>query len=344
MSQTWQITPIDKHRVQAVQTILDRKTKPMGSLGQIEDVARQIALVQNRERLSLARPLVLIFAGDHGISKTGVSITDSHVTQQMVSNFLAGGAAINCLCRANAIDLKVIDCGIEFPLVPTPSGLIDQRINAGTQNFVEQAAMTPEECARALMLGANLARREIAAGSELLAFGEMGIGNSSAAAAILAALTGAPADDCVGLGTGISPAQLRLKTQLVAQAVARVNSTDPLIVLQELGGFEIAQMCGAMLAAAEAKTLVLVDGFIVTAAALVAARLVPAARDYMIFAHQSHETGHQLMLEELRANALLDLGLHLGEGTGAALAIPLLRAAVEMYNNMASFDSAGVVL
>ncbi len=344
MALAWQIAPLDRSSSAAIQTRIDRKTKPLGALGQLEELALQIALVQQQQRLSIERPLMLIFAGDHGIAEEGVSIAPSSVTQQMVLNFLAGGAAINCFCRANHLPLKVIDAGIKYEIKPAPSALILQRIAAGTRNFANEPAMTIAQAEQALLLGKQLAEQEIAAGSNLLAFGEMGIGNSSSAAAILAALSGAPVTQCVGKGTGISDEQLARKIALVSQGVARISDKSPLNVLAEVGGFEIAQICGAMLAAAQAQKLILVDGFIVSAAALLATHFNPDARDYMIFAHKSEEAGHQLLLQLLNANPLLDLGLRLGEGTGAALAMPLVQAAVSFYNQMATFESAGVTV
>lgn len=344
MTITWQISHLNRARQAAIQSKIDNKTKPKGSLGQLEDIALQIALIQNVDRLSIERPIVLIFAGDHGIAEEGVSITGSEVTQQMVLNFLAGGAAINCICRTNHLPIKVIDAGIKHEIIPAPFALINQRIAAGTRNFLKEPAMSEAECDQALLLGAQLAEQEIAAGSNLLAFGEMGIGNSSSGAALLAAIAKEPIEDCVGLGTGITQEQLSHKIKVIRQAIKRAGDVDAKEALRQFGGFEVAQICGAILAAAQAKKVVVIDGFIVTAAALVAVTMYPAARDYMIFAHQSHENGHQLMLDRLRANPLLDLGMHLGEGTGAATAIPLIQAAVSCYNQMASFESAGVTL
>ena len=343
MNQPWQIYPLDQTPRAQIQDALNQKTKPLGALGQLEQVALQLALIQRQQALTIERPRMLVFAGDHGIAAEGVSIAPSSVTQLMVLNFLAGGAAINCFCRSANLPLLVIDTGIQDEIIPTPSGLINQRIAAGTHNFAHQAAMSMAQAQQALHLGATLARAQIAEGSNLLAFGEMGIGNSSAAAALLAAITQAPVAECVGTGTGINAAQLAKKIALITQALARVNGvTDPIPLLAELGGFEIAQICGAMLATAEAQKTILVDGFIVSSAALIACQIAPAARDYMIFAHKSEELGHQLLLQHLQAQPLLDLGLRLGEGTGAALALPLLRAAVSFYNDMATFASAGV--
>ncbi|WP_083766874.1 nicotinate-nucleotide--dimethylbenzimidazole phosphoribosyltransferase [Cellvibrio japonicus] len=343
----WAISEPDNRLKPAIQARIDQKTKPLGALGQLENLALQIALVQGApERLALDRPLMLVFAADHGIAAEGVSIASSKVTAQMVMNFLAGGAAINCFCRANHLPLKVIDAGIADELRPAPFALINQRLGQGTANFAQGPAMSRTQAIAGLRMGDTLAAGEIAAGSRLLAFGEMGIGNSSSAAAILAALSGArDAADiarCVGRGTGITAEQLDKKIALVQQAIARIHDTSPLNVLMEVGGFEIAQICGAMLATAAAGQLILVDGFIVSAAALLAVRINPRARHYMIFAHHSEEPGHRLILQLLDAKPLLDLGLRLGEGTGAALAWPLVQAAASFYNQMATFESAGV--
>lgn len=344
MTNTWLISPLDKSAQSSITNTINQKTKPPGALGQLEDLALQIALIQKTEKLAISKPVMLVFAGDHGIAEEGVSIAPSDVTQQMVLNFLAGGAAINCFCRSNDLPLKVIDAGIKFEITPTPPGLINQRVAAGTANFSQGPAMTDAQATQAITLGAQLATREINNGCNLLAFGEMGIANSSSAAAILAAISNAPVASCVGLGTGINPEQLAKKITLVTQAVARIEDKNPLTIIAEVGGFEIAQICGAMLATAQAGKLILVDGFIVTAAALLAVQFNPHVRDYMIFAHQSEESGHQLMLQLLNAKPLLNLGLRLGEGTGAALALPIIKAAVSFYNDMATFASAGVTV
>ncbi len=344
MTAQWQINPVDNAMQEKILNNINQKTKPLGALGQLETLALQIALIQKTNKLVITRPLMLVFAGDHGIADEGVSIAPSAVTQQMVLNFLAGGAAINCFCRSNDLPLKVIDAGIKFEIIPPPANLINQRIAAGTHNFSQQAAMTLAQAEQALQFGAQLAEREINNGSNLLAFGEMGIANSSSAAAILAALSNAPIANCVGLGTGINPEQLVKKITLVTKAVARITDKTPLNVIAEVGGFEIAQICGAMLATAKAGKMIVVDGFIVSAAALLAVQFNPKARDYMIFAHQSEEAGHQLMLSMLKAKPLLNLGLRLGEGTGAALVLPLIRAAISFYNDMATFESAGVTV
>lgn len=342
MTFDWQIAPLKRELAPEIQQRIDQKTKPLGALGQLEQLALQIALVQQRKRLSIERPLMLVFAADHGIADEGISIASSSVTQQMVLNFLAGGAAINCFCRTNHLPLKVIDAGIKYEINPAPSALFIQRVAAGTRNFAHEPAMTLAQAEQAIVAGKEFAEGELAAGSNLLAFGEMGIGNSSSAAAILAAISGAPVESCVGLGTGINSEQLSKKIALVKQGVARIQDKSTLTILCEVGGFEIAQICGAMLATAQAGRLIVVDGFIVGAAALLAVSINPNARDYMIFAHRSEEAGHQLLLQLLDAKPLLDLGLRLGEGTGAALAMPIIQAAVSFYNQMATFESAGI--
>ena len=339
---SWTILPLDRSPEPVIQQHIDQKTKPLGALGRLEELACQLALIQRQERITIEQPTMLVFAADHGIARHGISIAPSDVTRQMVLNFLGGGAAINCFCREHQIELKVVDAGILTPI--DDPRLIHQRLGAGTADLSVEPAMSQEQAHLGLQLGSELAKAQVAAGCNLLAFGEMGIGNTTPASALLAALTGIPVAACVGRGTGIDDAQLSRKISLVSQALARVgDGSDPIRLLAELGGFEIAQITGAMLAAAEQQITMLIDGFIVTSAALLAVKIAPAARDYMIFSHGSSEgSGHGIMLETLKARPLLDLGLRLGEGTGAALALPLLRSACAFYNEMASFASAGV--
>lgn len=341
---------LDRSFHDAITQRIDQKTKPLGALGQLEQVAYQLALIQSQGQssavthIAIEQPTVLVFAGDHGIADEGVSIAPSAVTQQMVLNFLAGGAAINCFCRANQVAMKVVDTGILLPIDAQHPDFVVQRLGERTENFAHQAAMSAEQVTQGLALGQALTERVIDGGSNLVMFGEMGIANTSSAAALLAALSGLSAEQCVGKGTGISEQQFEKKRQLVAQAVARCDGLDVEAILAEVGGFEIVQMVGAFLGASRRNTPVLVDGFIVTVAAYVATLLEPKARDVMIFAHRSHESGHRAVLDLLDAEPLLDLGLRLGEGTGAVLAVPLLRAAAEFYNTMASFAEAGVTV
>lgn len=347
MNIMWNIPPLDNSRAQAIADIINQKTKPLGALGELENIAAHIALIQQTDKISI-KPAMLVFAADHGIADEGVSIAPSIVTQQMVLNFLQGGAAINCICRAYNLPLFVVDAGIKYPIAPHPTELINQRIAAGTHNFSKTAAMSKADAEKAIQLGAALAQDFIKRGFNTLAFGEMGIGNSSSAAALLAAITRAPVEACTGRGTGISDAQFSKKIHLIQTALNRINNTNSntnhtaIDLLSELGGFEIAQICGAILATAQAQKIIVVDGFIASAAALLAVEINANARDYMIFAHQSQEQGHQLLLQKLNATPLLDLGLRLGEGTGAALAVPLLKAAESFFNDMATFASTGI--
>lgn len=339
----WNISPVSTNRHQHIQQILDSKTKPVGSLGLIEQIAFQMSAIQQQDTIQISQPTCLVFAGDHGVSDEKVSLTNSDVTRMMVLNFLAGGSAINCFCDANGMALHVVDAGMRTE-VHDPK-LIQQRVAAGTRNLAHEAAMTTEQATQCLQLGRQLAHQFADKGSTVLAFGEMGIGNTTSAACIMSALLQMPAESCVGRGTGITDEQFQRKQAIVRQAVARLHgNTDPLAVIAEVGGFEIAQITGAILGAAEKGVTILIDGFIITAAAMLAVRLVPACRDYMIFAHCSGEQGHKTMLETLHATPLLQLGLRLGEGTGAAIAISLLRSAAEFFNHMASFESAGVTL
>lgn len=341
----FQILPPDPALKPLLQQKIDRKTKPLGALGQLESLALQAGLVQQSQNPVLRHPHLLVFAGDHGAAKAGVSAYPQEVTWQMVENFLAGGAAINVFCRANGLTLSVVDAGVAHDFAPRP-GLVEAKVAPGTANFIETAAMSVAQRDTALERGAAMARALAAKGCNVLGFGEMGIGNTAAASLLAHALTGVSLGDCVGRGTGLDDAGLGRKRQLLIQAAARAGlpagSADPLTALAEFGGFEIAMMAGAMLAGAEAGMLLLIDGFIVSAAALVAARLHPALVDYCVFCHRSAEPGHQAVLDALGAQPLLDLGLRLGEGTGAALAYPLLQAAVAFLNEMASFESAGV--
>ncbi|PMM04765.1 nicotinate-nucleotide--dimethylbenzimidazole phosphoribosyltransferase [Vibrio kanaloae] len=347
---------------QFIQHRIDQKTKPLGALGLLEKVAHQLALIQSQgqesavEHIELNKPSIIIFAGDHGIADEGVSIAPSAVTQQMVLNFLSGGAAINCFCAVNNIDITVVDTGILLPVESESPMLISQRLGTRTNNFSNEAAMSLETVERGIELGAQLVSKTILNGSNIIMFGEMGIGNTSSASAILSALANRSAVECVGLGTGINNEQLARKVAVVEQGVARCKGLgltevkeltdlkDTKEVLAQVGGYEIVQMVGGFLGAYQNRTPVLVDGFIVSAAAYVATLIEPNCRDYMIFAHRSEESGHKILLELLDAEPLLDLGLRLGEGTGAALAMPIIRAAVEFYNNMASFESAGVTV
>ncbi|NLC35793.1 MAG: nicotinate-nucleotide--dimethylbenzimidazole phosphoribosyltransferase [Alcaligenaceae bacterium] len=334
------ISPIhDSSLAAALDAAIDGKTKPQGSLGRLEALAKQVGLVQGSVRPVVSNPCIVVFAGDHGVAEEGVSAYPQEVTWQMVENFLAGGAAINVFARRNGIDLRVVDAGVKHDFGQR-TGLLSRKIGPGTRNFMREPAMTADECRRAVQSGMDLVAE---LPGNVLGFGEMGIANTTAAAAILHCLGGVPVEDCVGAGTGLDFKGVQRKDSVLRAAIARhADARQPLEVLATLGGYEIAMMAGAMLGAAGQRRLLLIDGFIVGSALLVAARLRPAILDYCVFAHRSNERGHARMLECLDAEPLLDLGMRLGEGTGGALALPLVHAAVDFLNDMASFDSAGV--
>ena len=318
---------------------INNKTKPPGSLGRLEDLARQLGLIQQTTTISVRQPTILVFAGDHGVVAEGVSAYPQDVTWQMVENFLAGGAAINVFARQTACLLRVIDAGVNHDFGPR-DGLVDRKVAHGTANFAAQPAMSAAQCEAALAAGMALAEE---VKGDVMGFGEMGIGNTTAAAALMHKLTGITVDQCVGAGTGLSVSGVAHKQRVIEQAVARHSGADaPLDVLATFGGFEIAMMAGAMLQGAARRKLLLIDGFIVTSALLVAARLQPAILDYCVFTHCSAEQGHRRMLDALDARPLLQLDLRLGEGTGCALAVPLLEAAVNFVARMATFESAQV--
>ncbi len=322
---------------------IDGKTKPIGSLGRLENLALQIGVIQNSLEPKLTRPVVIVFAGDHGVVESGVSPYPQAVTQQMVMNFIGGGAAINVFAEQNGFVLRIVDSGINFTFEDCKD-LIDAKIAYGTQNFVYGSAMTEAQCKLALEEGSRIVRKEILNGSNIVAFGEMGIGNTTSAAAIMAAICNFEASKCAGRGTGLDDEGLKHKIRIIDQALTKHQSTckSPLDVLAALGGFEIAMMVGAILESAQAGVLIVIDGFICTSALLVATKISPEVLEYCVFAHCSNESGHQLLLNYLNAEPLLDLGFRLGEGTGAVLAYPLIDSAVRFLNEMASFDSAGV--
>ena len=318
---------------------INHKTKPLGSLGMLETIGAQIGLIQRSATPALAQPAILVFAGDHGIVAEGISAYPQSVTWQMVENFLGQGAAINVFARQNGCALTVVDAGVNHAFGPRDT-LLDRKLGLGTRNFAIEPAMSAALCEQALANGMALA-----AGLEgnVVGFGEMGIGNTTAAAALMHKLTGVPVAECVGAGTGLSLDGVLHKQRVIEAAVVlHASASEPLQILATFGGFEIATMVGAMLGAAERRSVLLIDGFIVTSALLVAARLQPAILDYCIFAHCSDENGHKAMLDHLGARALLNLGLRLGEGTGCALALPLLHAAVNFMREMATFESAQV--
>lgn len=341
--QAFHIPPVNQPLTAVLQKKIDQKTKPLGALGWLEKIALQVGLIQNTLEPHLHRPVAMVFAADHGVVAEGVSPYPQVVTQQMVLNFLQGGAAVNVFARQNGMVVRVVDAGVNHAFTPHPD-LVDRKIGMGTGNILAGPAMTADQCEQAMASGAQLAMDEISQGTNVLAFGEMGIGNTTAAAAIMSAITRLPPEACAGRGTGLDDAGMQKKIEVIRQALAlhAGHLDNPLDILTRVGGFEIAMMTGCMLRAASEKALLLIDGFICTAALLVAAKLQPNILQYCIFAHCSDEQGHRLMLDHLHVEPLLHLGLRLGEGTGAILAYPLVQAAVNFLNEMASFASAGV--
>lgn len=334
---------------------LDHLTKPLGSLGKIESIARRLVCIRQSMDIAVRRKVIFTFAADHGIAEEGVSLYPRSVTGQMVLNFLAGGAAVNVLARLAGADVRVIDAGIIEP-IPDERRLILKRIGPGTRNFLVEDAMTRTDAQKCLDWGADVFLEEFRQiPFDLAGVGEMGIGNSTSAAAVFCACLGCSPEKIVGRGTGLDDTGLEKKRQTIARALTTRNpdSTDPLDVLSKLGGFEIGEMAGCFLAGASKRVPMLVDGFISTAAALLASRLCPPAGDYLFFSHCSAEGpprenskirpgGHALVLNHLKANPILDLDMRLGEGTGAALAMHVLEAAAAIFGQMATFESAGV--
>jgi nicotinate-nucleotide--dimethylbenzimidazole phosphoribosyltransferase len=313
---------------------IDGKAKPPGSLGQIEDLAVRLGLIQGRLDPVADRATILLFAGDHGLTEEGVSSYPVAVTRAMVETILAGRSTVNAFAVAVGAELRVIDAGVAAEMAPHP-GLIAAKIRPGTGNAAREPAMTPEEATQALHEGCRLAVEAVTDGADCLALGEMGIGNTASAALLMHRLGPADLDLCIGTGAGQDEAGMARKRSALRRAAARSNAAAPLQVLAEFGGFEIAMMAGAIIGGAARQRPVIVDGFIASAAALVAARLAPASLDSCIFAHRSAEAGHTRLLALLHAAPLLDLSLRLGEGSGAALAIPLVRAAARLLTDVA---------
>lgn len=319
------------------------KTKPLGALGQLEALALQIGLVQQSLTPQLRRPSLTIFAADHGLAQAGVSAYPAAVTPQMVHNFLAGGAATNVFARQQGFALQVVDAGVNAEFAAALP-LRHEKIAHGTANALHQPALTAEQLQRCLRTGQRIAHEEVAKGSNVLAFGEMGIGNTSSASLLTHLLAGIALADCTGRGTGLDDAGLARKQAVLEAVVRRVGAGphDACRALREVGGFEVAMMTGAMLGAAQKGALIIIDGFIASAALLAAMHIAPAVRDYAVFGHRSEEGGHPPLLAHLQAKPLLQLDLRLGEGSGAVLAYPLLQAACGFLNDMSSFAEAGV--
>jgi nicotinate-nucleotide--dimethylbenzimidazole phosphoribosyltransferase len=338
------ITPTDASAALSARELQDRLTKPQGSLGFLETVGVQLAAIAGACPPPVPEPVTIaVFAGDHGVVRAGVTPWPSEVTAQMVANFCAGGAAINVLARHVDAAVVVVDVGVATPIPGDARGLVRRNVRLGTANLAEGAAMSSDEALAALDVGADVARDAIESGARLLVTGDMGIGNTTSSAALIAAFTASSPRDVTGRGTGIDDDMLNVKVRVIESALARLLSTaTPLDVVAEVGGLEIAALAGFIVAGAAAKVPVLIDGVIAVAAAVVARAFAPDVVGYLIAGHRSSEPGASVGLAHLGLTPMLDLGLRLGEGSGAALAVPLVQAAAKVLREMATFDTAGV--
>jgi len=319
----------------------DSLTKPRGALGRLEDVACWFASRQGKRLPDHLKPHIAVFAGDHGVTEEGVSAFPSVVTGEMVKNFARGGAAINVLAQQCGATLSIVNVGVVSDLSDV-DGVVQANVRAGTANLLKGSAMDEEECVAAIDVGRQQAREAITNGANLLIAGDMGIGNTTASACIICTLTGAAPEQVVGSGTGVDQSGRDRKVDVVRQALARVGDASDRDLLRELGGLEIAAMAGFYLQAAELGVPVVIDGFIASAAALAAKVIEPQTVDWMLASHVSHETGHALALNALGLKALIDFEMRLGEGSGAALIVPLLQSAIALHSEMATFEGAGV--
>ena len=353
------ILPVDLSLRDDIQRKIDNLNKPKGSLGRLESIAMQVCLIQQTLSPALSRPCHLLLGGDHGIEHEGVSVSPREVTWQQMINFTRGGGGVNMFCRQHGFDLRIVDVGVDYDLTPYPA-ILNRKIARGTQNFLHGAAMTEEEYDRAIAVGIELVDDCCEKGCRVLSIGEMGIGNTSPSSIWMHLFTGIPLAACIGAGAGLNNEGIRHKYEVLAQAVQKYldnphgrtvgqskqaeGVVKPAIhdAIQYFGGFEMVAAIGAMLHGAEQHLIILVDGFIMTACALAACQLYPAAKDYMVFTHCGDESGHKRMLDALGAEPLLHLGLRLGEGTGALCAFPIVDSAVRMMNEMNNFDNAHI--
>ncbi|MDH4086219.1 MAG: nicotinate-nucleotide--dimethylbenzimidazole phosphoribosyltransferase [Nitrospira sp.] len=337
------IQPVDATLRGKAQARLDRLTKPLGSLGRLEELAASYVAITGELKPNVPRGVVFTFAADHGVTLEGVSAYPREVTPQMVLNFLRGGAGVNVLAKHAGVDVRVVDIGVDYEFGAVP-GLLARKVMKGTNNLAVESAMTRSQAEQAVMIGVELATEVVREGIGLIGTGEMGIGNTTSSAAITAAMTGRPVADVTGCGTGIDESSRRHKIAVIERALElhRPDMMDPLDVLRKVGGLEIAGLAGLILGAAAARVPVVLDGFIAGAAALIAVGLQPLCREYLIASHRSVEQGHRVVLDHLRLKPLLDLDLRLGEGTGACLGMDLVCAAIKIYTEMATFDEAGV--
>jgi nicotinate-nucleotide--dimethylbenzimidazole phosphoribosyltransferase len=339
------IQSVDRALQPAIQAKIDNLNKPKGSLGRLEELAMQICLIQQSLEPSLAHPCHLLLGGDHGIEREGVSVSPRCVTWQQMINFTHGGGGVNMFCRQHGFKLRIVDVGVDYDLSGV-DGIIDRKIARGTRNFLHEAAMTSEEFDRAIETGCDLVDDCISEGCRILCIGEMGIANTSPSSIWMHLFADIPLQDCIGAGAGLDTPGIRHKYEVLSDAIANYQDTphhlSPITPLAYFGGYEMIAAIGAMLKAAEKHLVILVDGFIMTACALAAVKLYPAAQDYMIFTHCGDESGHKRMLDAIGAQPLLHLGLRLGEGTGALCAFPIVDSAVRMMNEMNNFDNARI--
>ncbi len=341
---TFNIENTDKSLEQDIRQKIDHLNKPKGSLGRLEELAMQICLIQQTLSPSLTHPCHLLLGGDHGIEREGVSVSPREVTWQQMINFTCGGGGVNMFCRQHGFDLRIVDTGVDYDL-SSVDGIIDRKIARGTRNFLHEPAMSEQEFDRAIQTGSDLVDDCIAEGCQVLCVGEMGIANTSPSSIWMSLFGDLPLEKCIGAGAGLDTPGIQHKREILAKALQHYHDTMQHTTenaIRYFGGFEMVTAIGAMLRGAEKHLVVLVDGFIMSACAIAAIRLYPAAQDYMIFAHCGDESGHRRMLDIVGAKPLLNLGLRLGEGTGALCAFPIIDSAVRMINEMNNFDTAHI--
>lgn len=342
----YNILPADMSVKEAIQHKIDNLNKPKGSLGRLESLAMQICLIQRTLSPVLRHPCHILFGGDHGIEREGVSVSPRDVTWQQMINFTKGGGGVNMFCRQHGFELKIVDVGVDHDLSAC-SGIIGRKIANGTRNFRYGPAMTQKQFDKALATGDEIVDICAGEGCNIICLGEMGIANTSPSSVWMSLLGNIPLSDCIGAGAGLDTSGIRHKYEILTEAVERFDSTcadnrDPETVIRYFGGFEMVGAVGAMLRAAEKKMIIMVDGFIMTACALAASRLYPVITEYMVFGHQGDESGHKRMLSLMGAAPILNLGMRLGEGTGALCAFPIIDSAVRMINEMNNFENANI--
>ena len=343
--QEFNIQPVNREMQAAIQQKIDNLNKPKGSLGRLEELAMQVCLIQQTLEPSTAHPCHLLLGGDHGIEREGVSVSPREVTWQQMINFTRGGGGVNMFCRQHDFKLRIVDVGVDYDL-SNVSGIINRKIARGTKNFLYEPAMSEEEFDRAIAVGVDLVDACICEGCRVLSIGEMGIANTSPSSIWMHLFGNIPLEECIGAGAGLDTPGIRHKYEVLSQAVEHYHhwseNQSQVAPLRYFGGFEMVAAIGAMLRAAEQHLIILVDGFIMTACAIAAVQLYPAAQDYMVFTHCGDESGHKRMLDIVDAKPLLHLGLRLGEGTGALCAFPIVDSAVRMMNEMNNFDNAKI--